>query len=156
MIVLQGLLVGLIGNVGMDLGQQLMRVGLKWPITDWGIIGRWAAYLPQGKLIHTDIGDATPVGYEQPLGWVVHYIVGPTYGVVYLFLVEVVFDGSPGFWWAMGFAIAILVVTWFVVQPSLGAGFAASNTPDPWVTRLHDLGSHVAYGLGLYIGGLLV
>lgn len=156
MIVLQGLLVGFLGNIGMDLGQQLMRIGLKWPITNWGIIGRWAAYLPKGKLIHTDIGESPPVANEMALGWVVHYIVGPVYGIVYLVLVDWVFDGTPGFWWAMGFAIAILVVTWFVVQPGLGAGFAASNTPDPWVTRFHDLGSHVAYGLGLWVGGLLI
>ena len=56
----------------------------------------------------------------------------------------------------MIFGLGSVAVTWFMMEPILGAGVMGANTPDPMVTRLHDLGSHFGFGLGLYLGGLLI
>lgn len=156
MIILDILVVGVAGAISMDIGQQLMKLVLKWPITNWAMIGRWAGYLTKGKLVHQDIGAETPIEHELALGWVVHYIVSISYGAIYLFLARVVFDIDLGFVPAIVFALAIVLITWFVIQPMLGAGTAGANTPNPTVTRLHDLASHTFYGIGLGIGGLLI
>ena len=150
------LIVGVAATLTLDVVQQLMRLVLKWPITNWGIIGRWAAYLPEGRFVHKTIGKTPPVKNEMLLGWIVHYGVGISYGAIYLFLVYVVFGTGPGFVPAMVFGIVSVSVTWFMMEPILGAGVMGAGMPDPTVTRIHDFCSHLGFGLGLYFGGLLI
>jgi Protein of unknown function (DUF2938) len=150
------LIVGVAATLMLDVLQQLMKLIFGWPASNWGIIGRWAAGLPQGKFVNTEIGKSPAVENEQALGWLVHYGVGIAYGAIYLFLVYVVFGTTPGFVPAMIFGLGSILVTWFMMEPALGAGVMGANTPDPTVTRLHDLGSHFGFGLGLYLGGLLI
>lgn len=150
------LIVGVAATVMLDAMQLLMKQIFGWPATNWGIIGRWAAGLPKGKLVNTEIGKSPQVENELTLGWLVHYGVGIAYGAIYLFLVYQVFGTTPGFVSAMIFGLGSVAVTWFMMEPILGAGVMGANTPDPMVTRLHDLGSHLGFGLGLYLGGLLI
>ena len=150
------LIVGVVATLMLDIVQQLMKLAFGWPTTNWGIIGRWAAGLPQGQFVNQQIGKSPPVKNELTLGWLVHYGVGIAYGAIYLFLVYVVFGTTPGFVPAMIFGLGSVAVTWFMMEPILGAGVMGGNTPNPMVTRLHDLGSHFGFGLGLYLGGLLI
>ena len=150
------LIVGIAATLTLDIVQQLMRLIMKWPITNWGIIGRWAAYLPEGRFVHKTIGKTPPVKNEMALGWLVHYGVGISYGAIYLFLVYVLLGTGPGFVPAMAFGILSVSVTWFMMEPILGAGPMGANTPDPTVTRMHDFCSHLGFGFGLYFGGLLI
>ena len=150
------LIVGVVATLMLDIVQQLMKLAFGWPTTNWGIIGRWAAGLPQEQFVNQQIGKSPPVKNELTLGWLVHYGVGIAYGAIYLFLVYVVFGTTPGFVPAMIFGLGSVAVTWFMMEPILGAGVMGANTPNPMVTRLHDLGSHFGFGLGLYLGGLLI
>ena len=154
--ILSILIVGVAATLMLDIVQQLMRLLLGWPVTNWAIIGRWAAHLPQGQFVNHSVGTLPPVKNELGLGWLVHYGVGITYGAIYLFLVYVVFGTSPSFISAMTFGLVSVAVTWFVMEPILGAGFMGSNTPRPNITRMHDLASHLGFGFGLYLGGLLI
>jgi hypothetical protein len=43
-----------------------------------------------------------------------------------------------------------LVAPFFVMQPAMGAGIAASRTPRPNVARLRSVATHTVYGVGLY------
>jgi hypothetical protein len=45
---------------------------------------------------------------------------------------------------------ATLVAPFFLMQPAMGAGIAASRTPRPSVARLRSIVTHTVYGLGLY------
>lgn len=150
------LIVGITATLTLDIVQQLMKLLLKWPATNWGIIGRWAAFLPEGRFVHKTIGETPPVRNELALGWLVHYGVGIGYGAIYLFLVYVILGTGLGFIPAMAFGIISVSVTWFMMEPILGAGAMAANTPDPTVARLHDFGSHLGFGLGLYLGGVMI
>lgn len=40
------------------------------------------------------------------------------------------------------------------MQPGMGAGIAASRTPNPRAARLQSLVTHAVFGLGLYLAGL--
>ena len=44
----------------------------------------------------------------------------------------------------------------FVMQPAMGAGFAASRTPAPYRNRLRSAVNHLLFGLGLYAAATLV
>ena len=52
------------------------------------------------------------------------------------------------------FGIATVVFPFFILQPSLGLGIAASKTPRPAQARLKSLVTHTIFGLGLYVCAL--
>ncbi len=49
--------------------------------------------------------------------------------------------------------IGSVAAPFFVMQPAMGAGIAASRTPRPAIARLHSLVTHAVFGLGLYTTG---
>jgi hypothetical protein len=42
-----------------------------------------------------------------------------------------------------------------MMQPGMGAGIAASKTPNPNAARLRSILAHTAFGIGLYGSALL-
>jgi Protein of unknown function (DUF2938) len=152
MAIIEIIIVGVVATLALDIWQQIYRLLFGTAITDWAIIGRWAAYLPRGQLVHENIGETTPVAHELALGWVVHYAVGIGYAVVYLFLMWFVFASPPDFKSAMIFGAISVAVTWFAMEPVLGAGVMASKTPRPPAAMAHDFTSHLSFGFGLFLG----
>ena len=45
---------------------------------------------------------------------------------------------------------------WFILQPGMGAGIAASKRPNPWTVRGLNFANHTVFGIGLWLGALLV
>jgi hypothetical protein len=87
-------------------------------------------------------------------GWGFHYVVGIAYAALYLAITRLVLASGPTLITALVFAIALLVVPWFVMQPALGLGFFAARTPHPSVTRIISISGHAAFGVGLYLGSI--
>jgi hypothetical protein len=52
--------------------------------------------------------------------------------------------------------LGTIAAPWLVMQPAMGAGIAASKTPNPTAARLRNLATHTAYGLGLYASALVL
>ena len=52
--------------------------------------------------------------------------------------------------------IGSVAAPFFVMQPAMGAGIAASRTPRPAAARLHSLVTHTVFGLGLYATALVI
>ena len=48
-----------------------------------------------------------------------------------------------------------VVAPLLLLQPGMGAGVAASRTPNPRATRINTLITHAIFGLGLYAAGLV-
>jgi hypothetical protein len=45
---------------------------------------------------------------------------------------------------------------WFLLQPGMGAGIAASKRPNARQVRAINIAGHVVFGLGLYGSALLI
>ena len=110
----------------------------------------------RGRLRHESIAAATPVRAEAVVGWSAHYLTG----ISFAFLLPA-FGGSewirhptPGL--ALLVGICTVVAPFFVMQPAMGAGIAASRTPRPVAARLHSLVMHAVFGLGLFLAARLV
>jgi hypothetical protein len=43
---------------------------------------------------------------------------------------------------------------WFLLQPGLGIGWAASKTPNPTKVRVLNLVAHTIFALGMYVVAL--
>ena len=126
------------------------------PMPNWAMPGRWFAHLFKGKMFHEDIGQADEASGELVLGWLFHYGVGVIYGIVFLLIVGSTWLMEPDFLTAWIYAIATIAAGWFILQPGMGLGWAASNTQTPWKSRGLGLIAHTAFGLGLWGSGLLI
>jgi hypothetical protein len=148
--------VGVGATVLMDLWA-LLLAGLKvtGPV-NWAPVGRWFWHLREGKVFHEDIAKAPPYEHENELGWIAHYAVGIAYGI----LMGVV--GGPSWFAAPTFLLAWIVALvtvsagWFLLQPGLGLGWAASKLPNPGKARALNLAAHTVFGFGLYATALLI
>ncbi|SEB13605.1 DUF2938 family protein [Variovorax sp. YR216] len=72
-------LIGVIATAVMDMWLLILsRLGV--PTTDWRLVGRWVGQMAQGRFAHAPIAKVAPVRGEHPLGWLIHYGVGPAMG----------------------------------------------------------------------------
>ena len=129
------LIAGVMSCLVMDTFQRLLFITHKIPPSNWGMVGRWAGYLfTRGKLINAEIDNLPAISGETSLGWLVHYLVGIGYALVYFGLREIGWlDNS--FYSGAIFGIASVIVPWFFFcQPWVkGYWHALQTTPDLYV-----------------------
>jgi hypothetical protein len=124
------------------------------PSRSWALVGRWVGHWPRGQFVHASIAAATPVRGELALGWAFHYFIGMLHGVVLVAIVGVDWVKHPTWWPALLVGLGLLVAPFFVMDPALGAGIAASKSPTPWVSRFRSVINHTIFGTGMYLSAL--
>jgi len=132
----------------------LRRVGM--PTLDYALVGRWAGHLHRGRFAHARIGDAAPISGERPLGWAIHYAVGIAFAALMVAVQGLAWLREPALLPAVAVGMATVVVPLLVMQPAMGAGFAASKTPTPLRNCLRSLATHAVFGAGLFLSAALI
>jgi hypothetical protein len=92
---------------------------------------------------------------ERPVGWSAHYLIGIGFAALLLAMTGVDWMRQPTLWPALLFGLVSVLAPFLLMQPGMGAGFAASRTPRPAAARLHSLVTHTVFGLGLYASALV-
>ena len=144
------IVIGASATAIMDLWAVLLRRYFCVRSLDYALLGRWIGCFARGRFRHESIGQTAPVPYERVVGWTAHYTIGVVFAALLL--------ASAGSKWLQEPTLAppllvssvTLVAPFFVMQPAMGAGIAASRTPHPNVARLRSIVTHTVYGLGLY------
>jgi hypothetical protein len=147
------LLVGAGATAFMDLvaiARQRLSVT---PLPDYGLVGRWIAHTWHGRFHHDSIAKAAPVRGERLIGWAAHYLIGIAFAAVLLALWGLDWIRHPTLGPAMIIGIGSVAAPFLLMQPGMGAGIAASRTPNPWAARVRSLITHGIFGLGLYAAG---
>ncbi|MFT3858613.1 MAG: DUF2938 domain-containing protein [Aquabacterium sp.] len=148
-------LIGAGATAVMDLWLTLLgRLGV--PTLNFAFIGRWVGHLLQGRWRHEAIGKSPPIAGERLWGWLTHYAVGVMFAAWLVGLHGVSWMQAPTLTPALALGVVTVLIPLFVMQPSMGAGFAASKTPTPWQNRLRSLLNHTVFGLGLYAAAWLL
>ena len=155
-LIAQGVLLGIGGNILFDIWQRVYALATGAPPPNWGPVGRWFWHLRDGVVFHDDIAKAAPYEHELALGWIGHYAVAIVYGVVFALLVGPAWFAAPSFLPAWLFALVTVGFGWFLLQPGLGIGWAASKTPNPTKVRVLNLVGHTVFGVGLWLTGLIL
>lgn len=155
-IVIQGILIGIIATIGMDIWAAVVKHVFRLPTANWAFVGRWFGHMPRGVFVHHRIADSAAIPNELAIGWVAHYLIGIVYSLAYLSIVAVYLSSTPTLTSALVFGLATLVAPWLIMQPAMGAGVFASRTPRPIVMRLISLSMHLVFGASLYVAWLLV
>ncbi|MGQ3211713.1 MAG: DUF2938 domain-containing protein [Shinella sp.] len=152
----KGIVVGFGATVLMDVWAIILWKAFGQARPNWAAVGRWFWHLKNGVIFHDDIGKAQPYAHELALGWVSHYAVGILYGVVLALIVGEGWFATPTFLPAWILGIVTVGAGWFLLQPGLGIGVAASKLPNANKVRLLNLVSHTVFALGLFGTALLM
>ena len=155
-LVVRGTLLGVGGAVLMDAWALLLRRGFGIRGLDYALLGRWVGHLPRGRVSHASIAAAAPVRGERTLGWTAHYAIAVGFAMLLLVLAGPTWSAAPTLIAPMLVALGTIAAPWFVMQPAMGLGIAASRSPRPGAARLRNVANHLVYGVGVYAAALIV
>lgn len=148
------LLTGIGATLLADLWALLRRQLFGTPLPNFAWVGRWIAHLPQGQVRHDAIARTPAATGELALGWLAHYLIGIGFAALPLLLVAG-WMTAPSLLAGLLIGAITVAAPFFILQPALGAGIAASRTPKPAAARTQSLVYHLVFGLGLYASALL-
>lgn len=116
-------------------------------------LGRWLAHMLRGRFRHDRIAASPPVRGERAIGWTAHYAIGVTFAAALLAIWGLDWVRHPTIAPALIIGIGSVAAPFLLMQPGMGAGIAASRTPNPAAARFQSLVTHGMFGLGLYAAG---
>ena len=149
-ILVQTLAVGLGATAITDLWALLRKRLFGTPALNYALVGRWLLYLPESRPAQVPISAAKPKAHETAVGWTVHYLIGLVFAMTLVALEGMAWLSAPRLLPALAFGVATVVFPFFIMQPGMGLGVAASRAPRPWLARFHSVVTHAVFGLGMY------
>jgi Protein of unknown function (DUF2938) len=149
------ILMGLGATLTFDLWGLFLKQAFNITPSNICLVGRWLRYMPAGTFRHSNIGSTPQKSAECAVGWIAHYTIGMTFAIAFVTLVGNNWLQHPTLIPAIIFGVVTVLAPFFIMQPLLGLGYAASKTPNPTQARLRSLMNHTAFGVGLYFFGLL-
>ena len=149
-------LIGIGATLVMDLWALLRQQLFSIAPTNWGMVGCWIGHMRKGRFSHTSIANADAVSGEKIIGWTAHYVIGIGYAVLLFLIFGEAWLFEPTLGPAVVLGIATVIAPFFILLPGMGAGVAASKTPNPNAVRLHSVLNHAVFGLGLYLSALVL
>ena len=149
-------LIGIGATLVMDLWALLRQQLFGIAPTNWSMVGRWIGHMKKGRFSHISIANSGSVRGEKAIGWAAHYVIGIGYAVLLFLVFGEAWLFEPTLGPAVVLGIATVVAPFFILQPGMGAGVAASKTPKPNAVRLHSVLNHAVFGVGLYLSALIV
>ena len=152
---LRAALIGIGATAVMDVWAIVQRRLFAIPSLNYSMVGRWIGHLPSGRFIHKSIANSPPVRRELIIGWGAHYAIGIIFAALLLAICGPQWAGKPTLLPALVFGIASVGAPFLILQPGMGAGIAAANTPNPNTARLRSLVAHLSFGIGLYLSALV-
>jgi hypothetical protein len=152
----RSLVIGIGGTSAMDVWALILKAAFGMALPNWAMVGRWFAHVGRGTLFHDDISTASPVGNELALGWFFHYATGIVYAGILVWLAGPEWVLNPTFLPALVIGLVTVGAGWFILQPGMGAGWAASKKPNPWKIRALNIAAHVVFAAGLYGAARLI
>jgi DUF2938 family protein len=146
--------IGIGATLVMDLWNLFLKHTLSISSLNYCMLGRWLRHMPGGTLRHASITAAPQKPLECTVGWIAHYTIGVVFALVFVVLTSGDWLTRPTLLPALLYGIGTVLFPFFIMQPSLGLGIAASRTPRPTQARLKSLVTHTVFGVGLYVCAL--
>lgn len=145
--------IGIGATAVMDLWSILRKSLFEINPPNYGMVGRWLAYMTHGKFRHDSIAESAPMLGEHYIGWIAHYLIGIAFAAVLVVTAGKPWIFNPTIGPALVVGVGTVAAPFLLMQPGMGAGIASSRTPKPNSARLHSFINHAVFGLGLYASG---
>lgn len=120
------------------------------------LVGRWLGHMPKGTFQHQSISASHPVRGECLIGWVAHYLTGIGFASILIVAWGLSWIHDPMLAPALAVGLGTLIAPFLLMQPGMGAGIASARTPKPRAARIQSLITHLVFGFGLYMNGLIL
>jgi hypothetical protein len=153
-LLLRATLIGAAATAVMDFWSLMQKHGFGLKTLDYGLVGRWLAYIPRGRFHHHPIGSTPEVRGEKVLGWAAHYATGVSFAVLLLCIFGTEWTLRPTPVPALAVGVGSIVFPFFILQPAFGLGVASNRAPNPMRARFRSLVSHLTFAMGLYLAAL--
>jgi hypothetical protein len=155
-VLVRTMLVGIGATALLDLWALLLNRIFGLPLPNWALVGRWFAHLPRGRVLHEDIARADAVANERAIGWLAHYAVGILFAGIVVAIWGAAWLRNPAFLPALIVGLATVGCGWFILQPGMGAGIAASKRANANTVRALNIVGHTVFAVGLWGTALLI
>jgi hypothetical protein len=146
--------IGIGATTLMDLWNLFLKRVFNVSSLNYCLLGRWLRHMPEGTFRHASIGAAPQKPFECAVGWIAHYTIGVAFALALVVLTSGAWLARPTLLVALLYGIGTLAFPFFIMQPSLGLGIAASRTSNPMQARLKSFATHAVFGVGLYLCAL--
>ncbi|MDJ1159891.1 DUF2938 domain-containing protein [Chelatococcus sp. SYSU_G07232] len=153
--VLHTVMIGVGATLAMDLWAFFGKRVLGIAPLDYALVGRWIGHFGRGEFRHEAIARAPKVAGEAAIGWAAHYAIGIAFAAGLVAIWGEHWLRNPSFGPAMAVGLATTMAPFFVLQPCLGLGVAASRTPAPNKARVRTVVTHLSFGAGLYLTAVI-
>lgn len=147
-------LIGVGATALMDLWAIFQKRAFGVPALNYAMVGRWLGHLPRGRFTQDNIAATPSVRGEGLLGWGAHYAIGVIFAALLMGIWGLEWARHPTPLPALITGLITLAAPFFLLQPGMGAGIAASKTPHPNIARLRSLVAHTSFGIGLYLAAV--
>ncbi len=152
--ILGAIAIGIGATLIMDIWNLFLKRAFSIASLNYCMLGRWLRHMPEGTFRHANITAAPQKPFEWTVGWIAHFTIGVMFALVFVVLASGDWLARPTLVLALLYGIGTVVFPFFIMQPAIGLGIAASRTPKPMQARLKSLVTHTVFGLGLYLCAL--
>lgn len=153
--IISAIIMGLGGTLAFDLWGLLLKRAFGVAPSNICLVGRWLRGMPEGKFRHASIAAAPRQPGECAVGWIAHYSIGMMFAAAFVALAGGGWLANPTPLPAIAFGAVTVVAPFALMQPAMGLGVAGSKAANPPQARLRSLMNHLAFGVGLYVFGLV-
>lgn len=152
----RALVIGVAATALLDVWALFLKAAFGIPSANWALVGRWFGHLTRGTVAHEDIGKAEPYPNELMVGWIGHYAVGVLFAAALLLLAGPAWRLNPTPLWPLIVGLVTVGCGWFILQPGMGAGIAASKRANAGQIRMLNIAGHIVFGLGMFAAAWLI
>ncbi len=152
MFILQGFISGLIATILFDLFNHSLNYAYNIQKPKWYLIGRYFIGYRQRRYIRASLAEDEEEDNELLFGYIIHYIIGITFGLFYVCFNLLFFD-YPSLLIAYLFGFITVLGAWCFLMPfAYNLGFFASKSDKQFNILAQNLIGHFVFGTGLFIG----
>jgi hypothetical protein len=155
-LLLRSVVIGTAATLLLDLWALALNRTLGFSLPNWAMVGRWFLHLPSGQFKHENMALSPGFEHEHAAGWIAHYAIGILFAGTTLLLGGTVWAKAPTFPIPLAVGLITVGCGWFILQPGMGNGVAASRRPDATRIRILNILGHVVFGLGMWAAALLI
>ncbi|OTG66737.1 DUF2938 domain-containing protein [Acinetobacter silvestris] len=149
-------IIAILATLWIDLYSFCLKRYFNIPSLDYKFVGRWIIYLFKGKTFHQTILQTPIVKGEKAIGWISHYLIGLIFSAIFILMVGKSWLANPQLLPALTFGLSTVIFPFLIMQPCFGFGVAASKLPQSNKARLKSLSTHALFGVGLYLGAIIL
>jgi hypothetical protein len=144
-------LIGIGATAIVDLWSIARKRMFNVPLPNFALVGRWFAHMSRGRFRHDSIAAAPAIAGEGLIGWTAHFLIGIAFAGLLVAFEGVEWMREPTLAPAIAVGIVTVVFPFLLMQPGMGAGVAASRSPNPSMARFQAIATHAIFGLGLFV-----